>query len=71
MPSVAISDCIKQGIDPETTYADKELIGDGSFGEVYKVLHTTPPLCHQHQHLKTPTPSNNDTDIDTNNSAKG
>eukprot|EP00122_Pirum_gemmata_P015571 Pgem_evm1s14558 len=36
MPSVAISPYIKQGINPETTYENTLLIGDGSFGEVFR-----------------------------------
>jgi serine/threonine protein kinase len=36
MPAVVLPKSVKQGVDPETTYENKVLIGDGSFGEVFK-----------------------------------
>jgi serine/threonine protein kinase len=36
MTNQRISENIKQGIDPETTYETIECIGEGSFGNVYK-----------------------------------
>ena len=37
-----LSPNIKQNVDPDTTYEKLELIGEGSFGNVFKV--SLPPL---------------------------